>query len=157
MLVCGIATVRKRFSPETAWFALAASMAASSRLPLYHRLHDAKLLMLVLPAFAMLWARRGLVAWLALVITGAGIVFTDDIPVQLLAIHSANLRAATSGIAGLFLTLVLARPVPLILLALGIFYLWAYVRHVQVLTIRRRSALTKSDQRPRFHRQFMPE
>jgi hypothetical protein len=129
MLVWVITTVRKRFSQETALFALA-SMAALSMLPLYHRLHDAKLLLLVLPAFAMLWARRGLVAWLALLITGAGIVFTDDIPVQLLAIYSANLRATTSGIAGLFLTLVLARPVPLILLALGVFYLWAYVRHV---------------------------
>ena len=85
-------------------------------LPLYHRLHDTGLLLLVFPAFAMLWAKGGATAWLALLFTGAGTVMTSDIPVQQLAIHSAHLRGSTSGLPGQLLTLVLARPVPLVLL-----------------------------------------
>ena len=128
LLVWAITTLRRRFSRESAWLALAA-VAALSMLPLYHRLHDAGLLLLVFPAFAMLWAKGGATAWLALLFTGAGSVMTSDIPVQLLAISSAHLRGSTAGLPGQLLTLALARPVPLVLLAMGIFYLWAYVRY----------------------------
>ena len=128
LLVWAITTLRRRFSQESAWLALAA-VAALSMLPLYHRLHDTGLLLLVFPAFAILWARGGATAWLALLFTGAGTVMTSDIPVQLLAIRSAHLRGSTPGLPGQLLTLALARPVPLVLLAMGIFYLWIYLRH----------------------------
>jgi len=127
LLVWAITTLRRRFSQESAWLALAA-IAALSMLPLYHRLHDTGLLLLVIPAFAMLWARGGATAWLALLFTGAGTVVTSDISVQLLTIYSAHLRGSISGLHGQLLTLVFARPVPLILLAMGVFYLWIYVR-----------------------------
>jgi len=134
-LICGplllvwlFTTLRRRFSQEGAWLALA-SIAALSMLPLYHRLHDTSLLLLAFPAFAMLWAKGGPTSWLALIFTGAAAVFTGDFPVQFLAIESAHLRASTPGLLGQVLTLTLARPVPLVLLATGIFYLWAYVRH----------------------------
>ncbi|MGB6858633.1 MAG: glycosyltransferase family 87 protein [Terracidiphilus sp.] len=128
LLVWAIVTLRRRFSQESAWLALA-SIAALSMLPLYHRLHDTGLLLLVFPAFAMLWAGRGATAWLALLFTGAGTLVISDIFVQQLAIHSAHLLATTSGLPGQLLTLVLVRPVPLVLLAMGVFYLWVYVRH----------------------------
>jgi len=99
LLVWAITTLRRRFSQESAWLALAA-IAALSMLPLYHRLHDTGLLLLVFPAFAMLWARGGVTAWLALLFTGAGAFMTSDIPVQQLAIHSAHLRESTSGLRG---------------------------------------------------------
>jgi hypothetical protein len=128
LLVWAITTLRRRFSQESAWLAIAA-IAALSMLPLYHRLHDVGILLLVFPAFAVLWARGGARAWLALLFTGACAVITSDVSVQLLTIYSAHLRESTSGLPGLLLTLVFARPVPLILLAMSIFYLWAYVRH----------------------------
>ena len=128
LLVWAMTALRGRFSQESAWLALAA-IAALSMLPLYHRLHDTGLLLLLFPAFAMLWARGGPTAWLALLFTGAGTVMTSDIPVQLLAIYGAHLTESASGLSGKLLMLVFSRPVPLILLAIGVFYLWVYVRH----------------------------
>jgi hypothetical protein len=132
-LVWAVATLRKRFSQESAWLGLA-TIAAISMLPIYHRLHDTRLLLLVFPAFAGVWSRGSRIKWLALLLTGAGIVMTDDVPLQILAIQSARLRGATTGLTSQFLTLMLARPVPLILLAMGVFYLWVYVRHTSVVT-----------------------
>jgi hypothetical protein len=134
LLVWAITILRRRFSQESAWLALAA-VATLSMLPLYHRLHDAGLLLLVFPAFATLWAKGGPTSWLALLFTGAGAVMTSDISVQLLAIYSAHLGKSISGLPGQLLTLVFARPVPLILLAMGVFYLWVYVRHTSVSAV----------------------
>ena len=131
LLVWAITTLRRRLSQEGAWLALA-SIAALSMLPLYHRLHDTGLLLLVFPAFAVLWAKGGATARFALLFTGAGASMTNDIFVQQLAIHSSRLLESTPGLPGQLLTLVLARPVPLVLLAMGIFYLWVYARHTSV-------------------------
>jgi hypothetical protein len=128
LFIWAVATLRKRFTQDNAWLAFA-SIAALSMLPVYHRLHDTRLLLLVFPAFARVWSRGGLIARLALLFTGTGAVITGAIPVQQLAIHSAHLRDAASGLSGQVLTLVFTRPVPLILLILGIFYLWVYLRH----------------------------
>lgn len=128
LLVWVLTTLRGHFSQERAWLALAA-IAALSMLPIYHRLHDTGLLLLAFPAFAMLWAKGGPTSWLALMITGLGSVLTCDIPVQQLAIQSAHLRESTPGLPGQLYTLVLARPVPLVLFVMGAFYLWIYVRH----------------------------
>lgn len=119
--------MRKRASPANAKLALAA-IAALSMLPLYHRQHDTRLLLLTIPACAMLWAEGGLVAWLALAFTGLGTVFTSNITLRLLAIFTTGLRASYSGLPGKILTVLLCRPAPLFLLAMGIFYLWVYVR-----------------------------
>jgi hypothetical protein len=126
--VWALTVLRDRFSRERAWLALAA-IGALSMLPLYHRLHDTSLLLLAFPAFAMLWAKGGPTSWLALLFTGAGAVMTSDISVQQLASQSAHLRESTPGLPGQLLTLVLARPVPLVLLGMGIFYLYVYVRY----------------------------
>src|SRR5208283_1488805 len=45
LLVWALTTLRRRFSQENAWLALAA-VAALSMLPIYHRLHDTSLLLL---------------------------------------------------------------------------------------------------------------
>jgi hypothetical protein len=46
---------------------------------------------------------------------------TSDLPLGMLALFTKDLRATWK-------TLLFGRPMPLILLALGIFYLWAYAR-----------------------------
>jgi len=126
-----LVTVRSRFSPAMAWLALAA-IAPLAMLPLYHRQDDARLLLLTIPACAMLWVERGAVGWTALVVTTAGLVVNGDTPTAARIWLSRPLLAATHGFAGEILTVVLARPVPLMLLAISIFYLWAYVRHTRV-------------------------
>lgn len=133
-LICGallavwaLKTPRASFSPARAWLALAA-IAPLSMLPIYHRPYDAKLLLLTIPACALLWAEGGLIGWLSLVLNSAGIVLTGDIPLAILARLTGNLNASTAGLAGKILTVALARPAPLILLTMSIFYLWVYVR-----------------------------
>jgi hypothetical protein len=128
LLVWALTIFRDRLSRERAWLALAA-IAALSMLPLYHRLHDTSLILLAFPAFAMLWAKGGATSWLALLFTGAGAVTTSDIFVQQLASRSVHLRESIPGLPGQLLTLVLGRPVPLVLLGMGIFYLFVYARH----------------------------
>ncbi len=133
-LICGvlvavwsIATMKSRVTPARAWLALAA-IAAFSMLPVYHRLYDAKLLLLTVPACAMLWAEGGPVRWIAFLLNTAGIVVTGDIPSASLVVLSKDLRGNPSGTVAQILTVLRLRPAPLILLALGVFYLWMYVR-----------------------------
>jgi hypothetical protein len=133
-LICGalllawsVRTLRSSFSQRRAWLALAA-IAAISMLPVYHRQYDAKLLLLTVPACAMLWAEGGLIGWIAAVVNTAGVVVTGDIPSAILLDLTKNLHISTAGLPGQILTVVLMQPAPLILLVMGIFYLWVYLR-----------------------------
>lgn len=127
LLVWVRTTLQKRSSPSDAWLALAA-ITALSMLPLYHRQHDAGLLLLTVPACSMLWSEGGPIAWFALVLTTLGSILTSAIPMQLLALLTIGLRASTSGMPGELLTVLLCRPAPLILLAMSAFYIWVFVR-----------------------------
>jgi hypothetical protein len=127
LLVWAVRTLKLRFSPASAWFALA-PIVPLTILVTYHRAYDAKLLLLAIPACAMLWAEGKSIRWMALLVTTAGIVFTGDIPLTVLLLLSSTLNISTAGLSGQILTVVLTRPTPLILLAMGIFYLWVYVR-----------------------------
>jgi hypothetical protein len=80
----------------------------------------------------MLWAGGGSMRWFALLVTSAGIVFTGDIPLTVLRILTNNLHISTAGLFGQMLTVALMRPTELILLAMGIFYLWIYLQHEPV-------------------------
>lgn len=128
LLVWSVRTFRSQFSQRKAWLALAA-VVPFTLLVTYHRPWDAKLLMLAVPACAILWAEGGLTRWLAVLVTFAGIVFTADIPLTVLLILTNNLHLSTAGLPGQLLTVVLLQPTPLILLVMGIFYLWIYLRH----------------------------
>jgi hypothetical protein len=127
LLVWAIRTLRSRFSQTSAWFALAA-VVPLAMLVTYHRVYDAKLLLLAVPACAMLWAGGGPIRWLALLATSAGIVFTADMPLTILRSFTDNLHISTPGIFGQIMSVVLTRPAQLILLAMGIFYLWIYLQ-----------------------------
>jgi hypothetical protein len=127
LLVWSITTLRSRSSPERAWLALAAIVPLTI-LVTYHRIYDAKLLLLVVPASAMLWAAGGPVRWLSLLVSTAGIVLNADLPVVFLVKLFNSLHVSTASLSGQLLTVLLDRPTPLILLAMSIFYLWVYVR-----------------------------
>ncbi len=127
LLVWIIVTLRSRFSQARAWLALA-GIAALSMLPVYHRPYDAKLLLLTVPACAMLWAEGGLIRWLALLVNAAATVLTADIPLVMLDTLTKKIHPASTQFLGQIATVVLARPIPLILLVTGIFYLWVYAQ-----------------------------
>jgi hypothetical protein len=127
LLVGAARTLRLKFSQRRAWLALAA-VSVFTMLVTYHRCYDAKLLLLTVPTCAMLWAEGGSIAWLAIVATTAGIVSTADLPLTIFVTLTKDLPISTAGLAEQIKTLLLLEPTPLILLAMGIFYLWVYLR-----------------------------
>jgi hypothetical protein len=129
----GAAAVRKRKTQEGALLALAA-IAILTLLPVYHRTHDAKLLLLTIPGCALLWAAGGAKRWAAVVFTCAAFLVTSDFAVVLLAETFRSLPAAP-GTAGEKLIWLLHRPQPLVLLAAGCFYLWAFLRYEPVCDV----------------------
>jgi hypothetical protein len=76
----------------------------------------------------MLWAAGRPIRWLALLVTTAGIVMTADLPLTLFTMLTNHMHIPITGLPGQVLTVVIMRPVPLILLAMSIFYLWIYLR-----------------------------
>ncbi len=120
-----IHTLRKKFSPMRAWFALAA-IAPITLFLTYHRSYDAKLLILTIPACAILWARGGAIKWTALLINFAGLLLTADFPLTILMAWARGMHFPESGILAQLSMAVLMRPAPIILLVMSIFYLWVY-------------------------------
>jgi hypothetical protein len=107
-------------------FALAA-VVPLTMLVTYHRCYDAKLLLLSVPACAMLWAEGAPIRWLGLLVSTVGIVMTGDVPLAVLVVLTNNLHLASAGIFAQMLRVVVTRPASLALLAMSIFYLWVYV------------------------------
>ncbi|MFY9856014.1 MAG: glycosyltransferase family 87 protein [Terracidiphilus sp.] len=133
-IVCGalllagaVRTLRSHISKRGTLLALAA-IAPLTVLMIYHRPCDAKLLLLAVPACAMLWAEGGRIGRLALLVTTAGIAATADLPLIIFLALTKNLRISTDGLSAQMLSVIIARPVPLILLAMSVFYLWVYLR-----------------------------
>ena len=129
LILWAIATLRTRVSahrvsPQGTWLALAV-IAALTMLVTYHRQHDAKLLLLTIPACALLWAEGGAKGWFAVLANTAGIVITGDIPSTGLSILTSHVQAGEGFFAHLRAAL-LVRPAPIILLVMTVFYLWVY-------------------------------
>ena len=140
-LICGsllmvwlIATVRARGLRRHGHLALAVVIPLSLLIT-YHRVYDAKLLLLTIPAFAVLWTEGGLVKWLAFLIHGLTFLLCGDITLSLLLVVESKLHFALTGWAGTLLKVLMERPIPLALLAMAIFYLVVYVRRVGSLGI----------------------
>lgn len=121
-------SMRREFSERRAWFALAA-IAPYTMLVTYHRVYDAKLLLLCIPACSMLWVRRDVVSRIALVFTAFGIILNADVPLAVLNILVNKLNLTTADLAGRLLTTFVARPNQAVLLLMGVFYLWVYLRN----------------------------
>jgi hypothetical protein len=120
-----VVTLRSRFSIEKAWLALAA-IAALSMLPVYHRIYDSKLLLLTVPACALLWSEGRLIGRLALLVNTVAFVLTGDVPWAIIFGVISHLPPTTPWLSGWVLTAIVVFPVPTILLVMSIFYLWVY-------------------------------
>jgi hypothetical protein len=134
-LVCGtlliiwmVTVLRSRSSEHQACLALAA-IVPLSMLATYHRIYDAKLLLLTVPACAMLWSRRGLTGWIALILNSVVFFVNGDVPITILNQATKNLHLSIVTLSGKFVTVLLARPNQECLLALSLFYLWTYISH----------------------------
>jgi hypothetical protein len=97
-------------------------------LPFYHRQNDTLLLLLTVPACTMLWAEGGRIGRLALLVNVAGLVLTGFLPWAFFYNLISNLHLPATQLSETIMIAVQALPPPLILLVMGIFYLWVYVR-----------------------------
>ena len=127
VLIWVFVTLLSRSSPPRMLLGIAA-IAALSMLPVYHRGYDAKLIVLTVPACAMLWAEGGLIAWLAILVNSVGFVLIADLVWAIYFGAVGNLHLPTAGLSGRVIEALTVFAVPLILLAMGIFYLFVYVR-----------------------------
>lgn len=117
-----------RASPRVAWFAIA-PISAISLLPVYHRLGDAKLLLLVVPACSVLWAEGSRIGKIAVALAVAGFVLTADFT-WIIALRLIG-RAQFPNIPILNELRVALQivPVPLCLLMIGIGFLWIFIAY----------------------------
>jgi hypothetical protein len=140
-LLCGgllavwlFGVLKTKYSSTGSWFALA-PIAALSMLPIYHRIYDARLLLLAIPASAILWTRRGPLAWTALIVNVSAILLTGGIPWAIFFILLKHIALTPSPFFHALLIAVQVAPVPLILLATGVFYLWVFLRKFPTLSV----------------------
>ena len=133
-LVCGalllvwlVKVLRSPNTSNTAWFALA-PIAALSVLPVYHRIYDARLLLLTIPACAILWKEGGALAWFAPIVDAIGILLTGGLPwaIFFALLKHAHLPSAISS--GIPLIVIQVFPAPLAVLCVGVMFLWVFVR-----------------------------
>lgn len=126
-----LTTLRAKVTSERTILALAA-ITPLSLLPVYHHLYDAKLILLLMPALALLWTRRDRFAQThartALLLTASSIFFTGDISNWLVHRLALTFNPSPGTTAAWFSNALQVFPSPLILLATGLFYLWAYRR-----------------------------
>jgi hypothetical protein len=127
LLVWAFVTLRARPSHANAWLALA-SIAALTMLPIYHRQNDTKLLLLTIPACAMLWAESGRIGRLALLVTAAGFLMTGDLPGVVVFSLNRSLHLDATGWGRQMVLAFEVFPAPITLLAIGVFFLWVYAR-----------------------------
>lgn len=127
--ICGIlgavwivATVRSHDSKERVWFALA-TIVPLSLLVNYHRIHDAKLLLLTIPAISLQHGFPRVLRIGTTLVGGTLLFLTGEIPS---AIWNAMVRGIPVwgfGISRRILLTPLVRPVPLLLLLLTLLFL----------------------------------
>ena len=122
--------VMKPATRRTSWFALAAC-AALTMLPVYHRMYDAKLLILTIPAFSILWREGGATAWVALTLNALLLTFAGDIQWTLTVGLIDRLPFMPVSISTHPEWQMI--PIPLLLLLVALFYIWAYLRRAPTL------------------------
>jgi hypothetical protein len=126
LLLVGIfvlVTIKFRTSEEGRWLAMAFACAATL-LPFYHRNYDSKLLLLTIPACALLWSRKGLMSKVALIVTTMGLLVPSDLPWAIYISLTAGLQL--TGIWAQLYFYSRALPIPCVIAMVALFYLAAY-------------------------------
>ena len=127
LLIWCIVTFRSRLTEEGNWLALA-SVAALSMLPVYHRQYDTQLILLAIPACAILWAREDRISKSVAACSAMGIVLTSDFPSAMLMVTGKGLHLSLDHLAGKLATIFMLRSATVGLLMIGVLCLWAFIR-----------------------------
>ena len=114
-------------TPYRFWVALA-FLSALTMLPVYHRSHDAKLLMLAVPACALVWSASRRLGIACTLVTSLAIATIADLPRVILTVAESSISFSSATISGKLATILLARPATLAILLMAVFYLWLYWR-----------------------------
>jgi hypothetical protein len=137
-LVCGaliaawsVKALWGKFTEHMAWLALAAA-TAFTMLITYHRVWDAKLVMIAIPACCVLWAEGGKVGKVAVLITSIAALLTGDLSLTTYYVMLGGVHVNPYWFLAPAINVVLLRPASLALLAMAIFYLWVDWRGVPV-------------------------
>ena len=141
VLIVLITAARSRLTAENIWMPLA-SITAFTLLVVYHRRYDTKLLLLAIPACAQLWVEGRRLGKIALGITGACVLFTSDSAWvfayrTLYGMHISKSGAVFKTLEDVFVIF----PAPLTLLAVGVLFLWVYVRRAGATAERKPSSI----------------
>lgn len=126
LLLWAYLTLKSRPSGPAIWIGLAAA-APLTVLPTYHFQHDAKLLMIAIPACAALWSKAGRSAKVGLTLTLGAILVNGDIFSAIRILLTRNIVVPQSTVAGHLATLLFTRPGPIVLLIMAVFYLLRYL------------------------------
>ena len=129
LLIWAYVTLRSRFTLKGCFLAIAA-IVPLSMLPLYHHLYDTKLILLAVPATAILWAEGGRMKWISLSASAAAFAFTGDVFQTIYTRLMDRFLPGADGPMEQGLRALLTFPVPVVLLAAAVFYLWVYSRYV---------------------------
>jgi hypothetical protein len=76
----------------------------------------------------MLVSQGGMIGRIALFLNSLAIVLTSDLPLAFISQLTKGLHLSTEDLHAKLMTVLLGRPIPMILLALGTFYLWVFAR-----------------------------
>ncbi|HEX7729679.1 MAG TPA: glycosyltransferase 87 family protein [Terracidiphilus sp.] len=112
---------------RSAWIALA-SASALAMLPVYHRQHDVRLVLIAIPACFCLLQLGRRVGRIAIALTALAVFVNGDTPTLARNMLARVWAPAMHCFTGKLLTVVLIRPVAPLLLLMGCFYLWALYR-----------------------------
>jgi len=122
-----IKVARSQVSPLQTWLALA-SITPMLLVGMYHRQHDALLMLLAVPACAMLKSRAGSTGKLAVAFTITAFVFTGNILWTILFSLVDKLRVPFTPLSERILIAVISIPIPVVLLVMTVFYLRTFLR-----------------------------
>jgi hypothetical protein len=124
-----ILMIRFKASADSRWL-LIASFTALTLLPVYHRQYDSKLLILTIPACALLWSRNNRLGRIGLLVTGLGLLMASDLAWAIYITLTADLRLSPFWSQLYYLSR--AIPVPCAIMLVAIFYAVAFAQWSRV-------------------------
>jgi hypothetical protein len=133
LLIWAIRTLKSTPSIEGALVGLATAIPLTLLIT-YHRPYDAKLLLLTIPACAVIWSRGGRKRWLCVFLISAVLILTGDIPMVVFMLLREKMHLPASGWIGQISTVLFLRPIPIALFAMSIYLSWVYTRKDLVLS-----------------------
>ena len=126
LFLCWIVTTL-RFKPSLTRDLLAlGTVSALTNLGTYHRNYDARIVLLVVPACALAWSLGKTYRYIAASVTFLTLLFTCDFFIAVLLAFKRHIDFTHAGLLDRVVTVLIFRPIPLLLLATTLVYLWIY-------------------------------